>query len=450
MELGSEGAREWLIRRGAVGRQEKTARRTEHLLVAARLSFVFSHGALAVSASACSASGADASWWAIFAPVWLGDAFSALCCIGAWFASCPYIQLCVAERQARHGDSNPSILTEILPDIVWAIFGLVFVCLDFFGQILFCRYLDDAWRSSDGRGDAPAEALWPSALVFIVVSVFACFRGICIRPNGEHFGFSGAGVLATILLALNLPGGLESGEGWVLVAPSALSAAGLLIFSIWRLRSFRHVLCREEKILRFCEQMVLLMVLLALAFLSFLLSWRNYAGPDGRFRIPAAVLGGTAGAGVCAVATLRMRMALLESRLTSINDRILTSMASPMEETPPPSLGSSYRFRQNSISDFAAFSLPECFAASALASNVNGNGNGIGLGGGCLAAPADPASAAPDVGAGAPTAPPPAAPPAAWDDVISADPGLPHASSGDTLSTGSEQPMLATLGKREF
>lgn len=299
---------------------EKTALRTRQLLVIGRLVFVFSHGALVISASAALASESDPSWWIVFIPVWLGNVLCLAIIIASWFASCPYIQLCLSERQARLGDTNPSILTEILPDIVLAFFGLIFMIFAVTAEILFCRYL-----SGTQRGETPA--ILPSAAVFIVVSLLASCRGICIRTSSAMFAFFGSGVLATSIAALCVKGGLLGRYGWVLVLPWCASAAGLLIAAVVRLRGCTSVLNREERLLRFAEQLVLLEVFVASLIMVLMLVLSG--GCDGGGRLHAAqcqaVLPASAavGAGVCVVALLWGRMAFLESRTSCVRDRLI-------------------------------------------------------------------------------------------------------------------------------
>lgn len=308
-----DGVRELLIR----APQEKTARRTRHLLVAARLSFVFSHGALAITTSAALGLEADLSWWAVFIPVWLGDSLCGFMCVASWFASCPYVQLCLAERQARLGDTNPSILTEILPDIVWAIMGFFLVCLALFGELLLCRSLEL-------RQLGEKHELWPSATIFIVASFLTCIRGILVRTNGEFFGFFGAAVLITTAVALFKP------ADWVLVLPSVISILLLLMSTVRDMRQTSLVLTREERLLRIAEQTVMSMVAVILAALAAVLAADNWQKEQKRsLDVSAAVLGAVAGAGVCTLAALRARMALLESRQGSIAERMLAANASP-------------------------------------------------------------------------------------------------------------------------
>jgi len=257
------------------------------------------------------------SWWTVFLPAWLGDAICVILIILSWFGSCPYIQLCLHERQARLGDTNPSILTEILPDIVMGILALVFMILALVAELLLCRYLNAV-----GSGEGLAPPLAPCGIFFLLVSLLVCCRGVCIRTSGELFNFIGGGALATTVAALCLPDGPLGKSGWVLLVPWIFSAAGLFGASLMRLRRCRHVLSREELLLRRVEQVLLLGVSIALLVLVLLLA--PAPGLQGaESRSTSAGCGIFAGSGVCIVALLRSRMAIVEHRSGSIRERIM-------------------------------------------------------------------------------------------------------------------------------
>mmetsp|Transcript_1644 Transcript_1644/g.4165 ORF Transcript_1644/g.4165 Transcript_1644/m.4165 type:complete len:382 (-) Transcript_1644:34-1179(-) len=305
MEYEPDGAQELLIDSA----QERTARRTEHLLLAARLVFFFFHGLLIISVSLGME---DVSWWVIFTPAWMGNALCFALVILSWFGSCPYIQSCLQERQARLGDSNPSILTDILPDIVMGIISLVYMILTLVAELLLCRYLDEL------TGSEPAVAA--PATFLILVSMLTCCRGLCIFTSSALFGFVGSAALATCILALVLPKPLNE-NAWAMLVPWAVAVSCLGISAFWHLRCYRAVLCREELILRTVELFVLALVLLSVLALVFELS--SLAIGDGiRY---AGIAGVAAGTGVCTLSALHMRMAMVECRNGAISDRLLTA-----------------------------------------------------------------------------------------------------------------------------
>jgi len=307
--------------------QAKTAQRTRNLLVATRLAFVFSHGALIMSVSVAVGWEVEASWWAIFAPAWLGDVCCAVLIIVSWFASCPYIQLCLSVRQARHGDSNPSILTELLPDIVLGILGLFALIWVFVAEIMLCWCLDKRQRGE-------AHNLLPSGVVLLVASTLGFCRGVCIKTDGNVYNMLGGGILVTIILALCVPDGPFRRESWVVLLPLPISAAGLLVVAIRRLHRCKMVLSREERILRVVEQVLLSGVCCAFVMVVYLLK-------EGQCSVQmpcsfAGIWGVVAGGSMCAVAALRGRMAWVETRSSSVRERLIVWQATGEEMVNRP------------------------------------------------------------------------------------------------------------------
>lgn len=313
MDYGPDGQDESLIALSPETQlQARAAFRTRYSLIAARLVFVFSHGMLVITSSMSLRDGWQVldkdSWWMIFSPVWFGNLLCCILAVYSWFASCPYIQWCLNERQARMGYSNPSILTEILPEIVMGILALIFILLALVGEVLLCRYLVNL-----GREDNPGDSVVPSATVLAIVAMFVACHGVCIRTNGDYFSSVGFGALATFIAALCVPGGLAGSCSWVILVPSPIANLGLLIAAIRQSRSCGDSLSRLEHFLCLAEQVTLGMVLLVLVGLIVILA-------DGRDSFLSAVLGTSAGAGVCFIASLRATMTLVECRRSSARD----------------------------------------------------------------------------------------------------------------------------------
>eukprot|EP00927_Polykrikos_kofoidii_P008613 TRINITY_DN13590_c0_g1_i1.p1 TRINITY_DN13590_c0_g1~~TRINITY_DN13590_c0_g1_i1.p1 ORF type:complete len:353 (+),score=46.94 TRINITY_DN13590_c0_g1_i1:172-1230(+) len=314
MEYETRGNRESLV----PSPQEKTALRTLHVLVAARLSFIFSHGVFLVAASAVQRLHAGTSWWCVFLPVWIGDALCVGLIIFSWFASCPYIQLCLHERQTRLGENNPSLLTELLPEIIMAGFGLLFVIVTFSGELLLCGYLD-------GSQHGHMASITPSAVVFILVSTCACCRGVCIRTDSELFILFGGGFMATCVAALFVPDVASDAHGWVLVLPSFVVSVGLIVTSASRMQKcsllLRRIDCgslrlmarhlREERMLRALELILLLFILLSLALIMLRCSSASLGSSiDDDYGTSGGMC---VGACVCVIAILRARMGVMHA-----------------------------------------------------------------------------------------------------------------------------------------
>lgn len=312
MDYEPNGSQESLID----STEERTARHTQHLLLAVKLAFAFAHGALIVSASLALGWESQISWWAVFTPVWLGDALCLVLIVLSWFASVPYIKLCLSQSQARLGDHNPSILTDILPSIFMGILSFFFMIFALVSEILLCSYLDRL----ESRQEAPS--LMPCVVLLVITSLLACCRGVCISTSSEVFAFLGSGAIAMALAATCVPGGPMGQYSWVLILPWVAAAFGLLIAYAIRFRKSRHVCNREEVVLRAAEQLALLGVFISLVALAAILA---QLGEHGLGRDPPVLAGSagvTSGSCICVVAVLRTRMAILENRQGSISDRL--------------------------------------------------------------------------------------------------------------------------------
>jgi len=317
MDRNTDGSEDYFIEDS---REERTAvltaRRTEQLLVAVKLLFAFSHGALVISASLALGWEHQIDWWKVFTPAWLGDAICMVFSVLSWFASVPYIKFCLSCHQARRGDDNPSILTDILPSIFMGILSLLFMIFALVSEILLCSYLD---RLENRQ----APSLTPCVIILIITSLLACCRGILISTSSEVFAFLGSGAIAMALAALCVPGGPVGQYSWVVILPWVFAALGLLIAYANRFRKTRHVCNREEVVLRAAEQLGLLGVLVSLIALVLIQAqmWESSFNRD-----PATAAGSagvTSGTCICIVALLRTRMAILESGPEgSISDRI--------------------------------------------------------------------------------------------------------------------------------
>lgn len=277
-------------------RKERTAHWTHCACSAARLLFLFSHGVLVLSVSTLLNRLTEATWWVLFLPVWLGDALCVVLIIGAWFASCPYIKFCVGERQQRHGPNNPSILTEILPEILMAVLGFFFLIVSFCGEYALCSYLDSVQRGQ------------PHTLAAVIIllglsGAMSLCHGVCIVSNCAVFATVGVAVLATLVIFAATREGEAAAQALCLM-PAVIAVAVLIIALVWRFSRTSYVLNREERFLRLGE-MALLIVLFS-ATLSAAHSVSISLLSD------ASVRGCVAGASMCLVAALRGRMCCLE------------------------------------------------------------------------------------------------------------------------------------------
>lgn len=320
---------EFASARGQPRDPEETAQYTHQLLVAAQLSFAFAHGVLLVSICVGVSRQSEPRWAELFLPAWIGNGLCSVLIIASWFGSCPYIKLCLKERQARLGDANPSILTDILPEIVMSILGLFFVALSFTGEFMLCRCLSGSCSS-----------FLPCGTVFIIVAVLASCWGICVRST-ELFNFLGVAFFVTFVLAVSVPGGLAGSSAWLLTLPLLLSGAGLLANAMRKLHLSTRIFSREERLLRMIEQGVLGAILLALLGLGVALKLEGglHVEEADEGTLWSLVAGGAAGVGVCVISLLRARMAIVEKRDRPVRERMVLLKAQQTLGHDPTEIG---------------------------------------------------------------------------------------------------------------
>merc|ERR1712232_1469563 len=157
--------------------------------------------------------------------------------VASYFASCPYIRFCVMERQPRLGDSAPSILTEILPEIVWGIPGLIFLIFVLTGEYSLCSYLDAVQHDRQRSLAVPATLL-------VISSTCAFCNGLLLRTNSVFYITMGASVI-TALFALGASDGGSQLTQAAVPAPAAAATACMLLAGLRNLRQFRDVVERE-------------------------------------------------------------------------------------------------------------------------------------------------------------------------------------------------------------
>lgn len=277
-------------------KQERTAHWTHCACTGARLLFLFSHGVWALSISTSLEHLSEASWGVLFLPIWIGDALCAVLIIASWFLSCPYIKFCLEMRQQRRGINNPSILTEILPEILMAIASLFFLLIIFFGEYALFSYLE-----SEQKGH-------PHTLAVVVVllgfsgTVAVCYGVIIVYNSMVHVAV-GAGTLGTVVVFACTRQSPVSTQAFCLI-PIACCVFGLLVDLAWRFAVTLHVLTREERLLRLCEIAALGVLLFAVSTFAQKVSSDAFS--------EARILGMVAGASMCFMAVLRLRMCWLE------------------------------------------------------------------------------------------------------------------------------------------
>ncbi|CAE7880671.1 WRAP73 [Symbiodinium microadriaticum] len=297
--------------------EDVSALRTHLCCLSARLLFLLAHGLLVVSiaASLATIEAGQANWWLIFLPVWIGNTFCLLLLTFSWCASCPYIKRCLAERTPRL-NNHPSILTEILPEIVLTLPGLTFVVLAICAEHSFCAYLMSVQQGQP-------QSITSCAVLFSMLALLAVCQGALFRDNSVLWLSLGFGLLFSTIAFAACKGDCPAPGKAVVVMPFWLSVLCLLLASVRRMRRYAHVLQQDELILLRIEAGLL--ALLALCLLSVLAkAWQAKLGQ-------AEVDGCFTGAILCMLAFPRGQLCVWEAKRGQLVDRTFWQHA----DTPP-------------------------------------------------------------------------------------------------------------------
>eukprot|EP00397_Hematodinium_sp_SG-2012_P052935 GEMP01062893.1.p1 GENE.GEMP01062893.1~~GEMP01062893.1.p1 ORF type:complete len:358 (-),score=28.91 GEMP01062893.1:304-1284(-) len=227
-------------------------------MMLAKAVFLFTHGALLCNLGSYLDSSEKTDWLWVFFPAWLGNSLTAVLLVVSWlqcrkrrrsentrrFASCPYIKLCLNEHLPQVNE-NPSILTEVFPNICMAVMGLLFVICMIIMEYMLCDFL--MYRGTS------EEAHYEKALV--ATSTICCLmcllHSVCLKRNTPLYAVASATGLSTIVVleCAHLSVSFLS----IAIFPLVGGVGAALYFSIRELRSIKDVLCAEERWLRFAE-----------------------------------------------------------------------------------------------------------------------------------------------------------------------------------------------------
>mmetsp|Transcript_19355 Transcript_19355/g.46592 ORF Transcript_19355/g.46592 Transcript_19355/m.46592 type:complete len:332 (-) Transcript_19355:18-1013(-) len=189
------------------------------------------------------------AWGAAFTVVFIGDAISGLLLMCAWFVSWPYIKMCLHERQTKVGVDQPSILTEVLPEIVLAMLGFVFVIVLVVAEAVLYHFL-----GADNNSPGPLEGM------LFTISLLCGARAVAMRAQAALYGVLSLAGLVTACLMLVYPGH-SVGEAALIPGNFAVVLfIAKLVHVFWR---SARVLTKQEKVLRALEIACLLLALLA-------------------------------------------------------------------------------------------------------------------------------------------------------------------------------------------
>jgi len=300
-------------------RQEQTGNWTHWCCVLARLVFLFSHGVLVMIVSASLDHISEASWWTLFIPAWIGDALCVVLLILSWFASCPYIKLCISSRQPRMGNQNPSILTELLPGIFLAVLGLFFVIFVILGEYALCKYLMSA--------NSGMTHVWPVAVTFVILGLLAIAYGACLTHDSVLFSCVGGSLLMTTFLLAVTRNAQSSRARAVFFFPIAVGLLFIFLAVVHRLLVLKRVLTTEERILRHVEIVTLFVMLAGTVLWAVKVSAGQVATSGGT--------GVAVGVAMCLFALLRGRLCFVEESGRPMAVRLLFDVEEPSVNVRP-------------------------------------------------------------------------------------------------------------------
>lgn len=281
---------------------QRAAWRTHQILALANATFLVSHGVTLVLVGALRCVFPLLSWWDLLYPLWFGNGACLVLLVCSWFASCPYVSFCLQSRQTRIGLENPSLLTELLPEILLSMGTFLFVLSCTIAELLFCWALASNGRSFVHGGRA-----------FMVPALLATCRGT-LMANQTLVGVLGAAFLASSILLMCV----DSTSLWLVPIPGVVAGGCVVCASALLLRtSLAVVELRRLVATKFLAQV---MGLVALATLVILLREAPSEGvcEKGRGGICAAT-GVTGGACLCWCAVVRVRLAKFARKNSASN-----------------------------------------------------------------------------------------------------------------------------------
>lgn len=311
VELERGPAREPFL---AEGQEERTGFWTHYACHLVRVTFLFSHGLLVITVSSALSNLGEASWFLLFTAAWVGDFLCMGLLVYSWFASCPYIKRCRNEGKVKIG-IYPSFLTEVLPEIVLSVLGLIFMIFVAIAEYLVCSYLDSVQQGK------PKHVI--SSIVFLCIVAFltTCHGTLLTHNSALYLGIGGSVLVSMAIFFWTIREGPEA-QAWIM-APPSVAVLGVSISSLRRLCRYVGILGREERCLRLLEVLALLALLPALAAIA----ERIEAGKLPEASSDVMLVGSL----LSVIALFRARLYFWEAWSGSLKDRVIDEMSVPGE-----------------------------------------------------------------------------------------------------------------------
>mmetsp|Transcript_1683 Transcript_1683/g.3980 ORF Transcript_1683/g.3980 Transcript_1683/m.3980 type:complete len:353 (-) Transcript_1683:59-1117(-) len=325
MDLGATAeSRELLL--NDISQSQSRSRSSHTAVHMSKVAFLAFH-AVALWVATIKLEDTDMSWWPAFAFAFMGDAAALGCLVASWFVSCPYVKLCLQERQPKVGVDCPSILTDIFPEIILAFFGALFMIFIFVTEFLVFSHL-----TADG---GTSKVVGVNACLAII-GLVCIIHAVLLRPQAALFGFVGLDIWVTLVVVHGTRDD-SSLVYWRFVP----TAAALLLFVVTlaaQMRSAAAVLRRPEKVLRSLEVLALCIAEVGFCFLTRAVKEADTFGPwsaaDSTSIKGCASWGFLVCVGLLGVAAIRARLYCWELEFKPVSFRQLQTVAANAAASP--------------------------------------------------------------------------------------------------------------------
>eukprot|EP00922_Rhytidocystis_sp_ex-Travisia-forbesii_P003047 GHVS01004463.1.p2 GENE.GHVS01004463.1~~GHVS01004463.1.p2 ORF type:complete len:394 (+),score=29.70 GHVS01004463.1:130-1311(+) len=272
LQIASESSRRLIIGY----RPEESGRLTSAFVIAAQLTVLAFHGLFILALGLKLDDSISTPWFVVFLPVFVGDVLAEAVLACSWFASCTYIMSCMEENSSRVGDDdNPSVLTDILPEIVFSVGGFIFLLIVIAAEVFLYR-----WISFDFSVSFAPFAI-TSCLLFLMSALYGT---IVQDDNSQAFFLFGVSGLASLVMVITSDNLTERLAPCLLLAP-AIATFIMAILELLRLRIVSMVLVEEERNLRLVKSILFFCIGIACAIPIFqsrrldVLQRCSYTGP---------------------------------------------------------------------------------------------------------------------------------------------------------------------------
>eukprot|EP00919_Chromeraceae_sp_WS-2016_P024779 GHVR01058566.1.p1 GENE.GHVR01058566.1~~GHVR01058566.1.p1 ORF type:complete len:384 (+),score=78.52 GHVR01058566.1:111-1262(+) len=174
----------------------------------------------------------------------------------------PYIKYCVNNQITRHGNNNPSVITDLLYELFLLLFSFFIIIIIIIGEVClsFFLYYKETARSSD---------ITPIFFTIFLIIIFSCglIYGIFVISRYSHtfFCVSLCGYITLILFYL-IYYKIIIKEYYILIYPSIITLFLLFCVRLYTLGNIINILKKSEFIVRFIEAVIICITIIITIF----------------------------------------------------------------------------------------------------------------------------------------------------------------------------------------